>query len=171
MSEFFARFNRHSYVIIGIESVIGYERLDSLIGVDGVDGVFIGPHDLSVSLEAPEAWDNPEFHRIIRDIVVRCRRANVGVGVHLTPGIFSPERTRDLMAAGMNWILDGSDVGHAVVSFRNRREMLGVSPPATTAVSPEEGDGQAAPASCAAVQTKPPLVTIRRPVASAPAPA
>jgi len=38
------RFNRHQYVMIGIESVAAYENL-MLTGIEGVDGVFMGPHD------------------------------------------------------------------------------------------------------------------------------
>ncbi len=49
--DFLGRFNRHHYTIIGIESVAAYENLDALIWVPGVDGVFMGPHDLSVSLD------------------------------------------------------------------------------------------------------------------------
>lgn len=78
--DFLRRFNLHRYVIIGIESVTAYENLDALIGIEGVDGVFIGPHDLSVSLEAPEEWDNPALHHIFEDTIVRCRAAGIGVG-------------------------------------------------------------------------------------------
>lgn len=45
LTRFFNRFNRHNYLIVGVESVAAYENLDSLIAVSGVDGVFIGPHD------------------------------------------------------------------------------------------------------------------------------
>jgi 2-keto-3-deoxy-L-rhamnonate aldolase RhmA len=122
--EFLERFNRHSYTIIGIESVAAYEGLDALIAVEGVDGVFIGPHDMSVSLEEPEQWDHPELLRILEDIVVRCREARIGVGVHLTPGILPKDRVRRLMNAGMNWILYASDVGLARDALRSRFEEL-----------------------------------------------
>ena len=73
-----------------------YENLDTLIGLEGVDAVFLGPHDLSVSLEAPEDWDNPALHRLFEDTIVRCRAAGIGVGVHVSPAIFSLERIRQL---------------------------------------------------------------------------
>ena len=123
-AEFLNRFNRHHYAIIGIESVAAYENLDALISVPGVDGVFMGPHDLSVSLEAPEEWDNPALFRLMEDVVGRCRAAAIGSGVHLPPGVFSTEQAQQLIAAGMNWILDGADVAWALHSLRQRRSQL-----------------------------------------------
>ena len=123
-TEFLSRFNRDHYAIIGIESVAAYENLDALISVPGVDGVFMGPHDLSVSLEAPEEWGNPALFRLMEDTVVRCRAAGIGVGVHLPPGTFSTKQAQHLIAAGMNWILDGADVAWALHSLRERRSQL-----------------------------------------------
>jgi 4-hydroxy-2-oxoheptanedioate aldolase len=121
--EFLTRFNQHHYAIVGIESVAAYENLDALINVPGVDGVFMGPHDLSVSLEAPEQWDNPALLRLIEDVIVRCREAGIGVGVHLS-SIFSLEQTRRFISLGMNWILDGADVIFARQGLRQRRAEL-----------------------------------------------
>ena len=127
-TEFLARFNRNNYLILGVESVAAYENLDKLIGIEGVDGVFIGPHDMTVSLEAPEEWDNPEFHRMIEDIVVRCRAANMGVGAHMSQHIFPLERAQRLISLGMNWLLDAADVVWAVSAMKERRRELGLQP-------------------------------------------
>ena len=83
----------------------------------------MGPHDLSVSLEAPEQWDNPQLLRLIEDVIVRCRTAGIGVGVHLSP-IFSPALTRRFIDLGMNWILDSADVIFALQGLRKRRAEL-----------------------------------------------
>ncbi|MDZ4286524.1 MAG: aldolase/citrate lyase family protein [Prosthecobacter sp.] len=133
--EFLGRFNRHHYAIIGIESVAAYQNLDALISVPGVDGVFMGPHDLSVSLEAPEQWENPALLRLIEDVIVRCRAAGIGVGVHLSP-VFSLEQTRRFVALGMNWILDGADVIFALNGLRQRRaDLCGTTVAAPTGVA------------------------------------
>jgi len=107
--EFLNRFNRDHYLIIGVESVAAYENLDALLAVDGVDGVFMGPHDLTVSLEVPEQYDHPAFRRLVVDIVRRCRAANKGVGIHYSQR--TPiERWHELLDEGMNWILYGADI-------------------------------------------------------------
>jgi 4-hydroxy-2-oxoheptanedioate aldolase len=126
---FLERFNQHNYAIIGVESVPGYENLDALIKVEGVDGVFIGPHDVTVSMETPEEYDNPAFLRLLEDVIRRCRAAGVGVGVHVSPIAFASEQVRRFMDLGMNWILDGADVVWAAQAMQSRREELGVGPP------------------------------------------
>jgi 4-hydroxy-2-oxoheptanedioate aldolase len=120
---FLRRFNRHHYLIIGIESVAAYENLDALIGVEGVDGVFMGPHDLSVSLDVPEQWEHPDLLHLIEDTTRRCRAAGIGVGVHLSY-IFSLAQTHRFTSLGMNWILDGADIAHVLQSLRQRRDAI-----------------------------------------------
>ena len=44
-----------------IESVAGVNNLENLLSIDGVDGVLMGPHDLTCSMEIPEEYENPEF--------------------------------------------------------------------------------------------------------------
>ena len=110
MSDFFDRFNSENYLIIGIESVAAYENLDRLISVPGVDGVFIGPHDMTVSMEIPEEYDHPDFAALVEDIVARCKKAGVGVGVHYSQRTATDDRFRELIDLGMNWILYGADI-------------------------------------------------------------
>ena len=115
--DFLNRFNRNNYLIIGIESVAAYENLDALLAVEGVDGVFMGPHDLTVSLEIPEQYDNPEFLRLVVDVVRRCRAAGKGVGIHYsqrTPA----ERWNALLDEGLNWILYGADITSITTGMR-----------------------------------------------------
>jgi len=121
---FLRRFNRNHYVIIGIESVAAYENLDALIGLEGVDGVFMGPHDLSVSLEVPEQWDHPALQQLVEDTIIRCRAAGVGVGIHLSAAIFLPDQIQRLISLGMNWILDAADVTLTRQALQERRALF-----------------------------------------------
>lgn len=82
--EFLRRFNRHHYAIIGIESVAAFENLAALISVPGVDAVCMGPHDLSVSLEAPEQWDHPALLRLQRRAEI-CGEASAPVASTAQP--------------------------------------------------------------------------------------
>lgn len=120
------QFNRNNLAIIGIESRAAYENLDALLAVRGVDGVFIGPHDLSVSLDLPEEWAHPEYQRILEDIVVRSRKAGVGVGLHGTSRAFSTEFIQRLIQAGMNWILDSADIILTIEKLMERQRLLGL---------------------------------------------
>ena len=110
-TDFIRSFNKNNYLIIGIESVEGYNNLDSLLELDEIDGIFIGPHDLSISMEIPVQYKNPEFIRVITDIINRCRNANKGVGLHVSQSIYTDEYIMDtFIDQGMNFILYGSDI-------------------------------------------------------------
>jgi len=156
--DFLNRFNRNNYLIIGVESVAAYEALDALLAVRGVDGVFVGPHDLTVSMEVPEEYGHPEFRRVLKDIIRRSRAAGLGVGAHFSQGAVSDEVFNELMDEGMNWILYGADVSLLVTEMRARlaafRRRMGdkyvtdadttVEPSSclSTTLEPEQGDSE-----------------------------
>lgn len=47
-------------LIAQVESVAGFEALDDIAAVDGVDAVFFGPADLSASMGYPGEFDHPD---------------------------------------------------------------------------------------------------------------
>jgi 4-hydroxy-2-oxoheptanedioate aldolase len=107
LSNFFKKFNKDLYLIIGIESVAAINRLEELISIDGVDGVFLGPHDITCSMEIPEEYENPEFVKTVVDVVKRCRKAGKGVGIHMD--LVLP-RAKPFLDAGMNFMLHMADI-------------------------------------------------------------
>jgi 2-keto-3-deoxy-L-rhamnonate aldolase RhmA len=107
MREFFHRFNKDTFLIIGIESVPAINRLEELISIDGVDGVFLGPHDITCSMEIPEEYENPEFVRTIVDVIKRCRKSGKGVGMHMDLAL---PRATPFLDAGMNFMLHLADI-------------------------------------------------------------
>jgi 4-hydroxy-2-oxoheptanedioate aldolase len=107
LNNFFKKFNKDLYLIIGIESVAAINRLEELISIDGVDGVFLGPHDITCSMEIPEEYENPEFVKTVVDVVKRCRKAGKGVGIHMD--LVLP-RAKPFLDAGMNFMLHMADI-------------------------------------------------------------
>jgi len=105
--EYLHEFNRESYLIIGIESLEAVSNLDKLISLEGVTGVFLGPHDLTCSMEIPEEYGNPEFQNLVVNIIQKCREQGVGVGIHgdLTAKDFKP-----FLEAGANLVLHAADI-------------------------------------------------------------
>ena len=47
----------------------------------GLDGVLIGPHDLSCSLGMPEEYGRPEFLAACETILRKARAAGIGAGI------------------------------------------------------------------------------------------
>jgi 4-hydroxy-2-oxoheptanedioate aldolase len=103
-------FNRGRYLIIGIESVPAIENLERLITAAEVDGVFLGPHDITVSMGIPTEYENPAFLAVIEDVMRRCRRCSVGVGLHMPLLRMGRETLLRLFDAGMNWVINGADI-------------------------------------------------------------
>lgn len=107
LQAFFKRFNRHHYLIIGIESVPAIRRLEELVSIDGVDGVFLGPHDITCSMGIPEEYDNPDFVRTVCDVIKRCRKCGVGVGIQTD---LAAPQNQVFLDAGMNFMFHLADV-------------------------------------------------------------
>ncbi len=127
--KFIDQFNKQQYLIIGIESAHAIENLESLISVDGVDGVFLGPHDITTTMGIPTEYENPLFLDTIEDVIRRCRAQGVGVGIHTMLFRFKPPTLQRLLDAGMNWIINGSDISLMCQTMNQQlgklREMAG----------------------------------------------
>ena len=83
LSTYLDRANAGRSLIVNIESVPAMDRLDELFAVPGLDGILIGPHDLSCSLGIPEQYRDPVYLEAVRDIMARARRAGLGSGIHV----------------------------------------------------------------------------------------
>jgi len=81
MRDYLDGYNLGHLFIANIESVPAIRNLDAILSEPGLDGVFIGPHDLSVSLDRPEQYDHPDFTEAVKTIVHKTRAAGKHVGI------------------------------------------------------------------------------------------
>lgn len=81
--DYFAGADREVCCIPMIETARALERLDDILSVAGIDAIYVGPADLSVSLGLPPAADNeaPAFQEAIERILAACRRHRVVPGI------------------------------------------------------------------------------------------
>lgn len=68
-------------LLVQVESRKALENLDEIIDVEGVDGVFIGPADLSASLGHPDDAGHPEVTAIIERTIRRIREKGKAPGI------------------------------------------------------------------------------------------
>jgi 4-hydroxy-2-oxoheptanedioate aldolase len=99
--------NAGRMAIANIESVPAMHRLDELLSVPGLDAVFIGPHDLSVSLGHPEEYDHPVFEAAVKKIIGTARGKGLAVGIHFS---LEPERQIKWVKEGANIIVHSFDI-------------------------------------------------------------
>ena len=77
-------------LLVQVENRAGIANLDEILGVEGVDGVFIGPSDLSTDMGYKGDFAAPEVQAVIHDALRRIKAAGKSPGVmslgDLTPG-------------------------------------------------------------------------------------
>jgi 4-hydroxy-2-oxoheptanedioate aldolase len=101
--------NGHRIFIVGIESITAVNNLDNLINLSQgpIDGVFVGPNDLSTSMGIPDELENSDYLDALTKIINVSESHNIPVMVHG----FTPERTLKTMELGARFVLHSSDGG------------------------------------------------------------
>ncbi len=72
-----------------IETVEALGNLDAILDVPGIDAVYVGPADLSLTLGlAPQGdHDDASFNEALTTIVAACDRRGIVAGIHANPQI------------------------------------------------------------------------------------
>lgn len=73
--------DKQACLLVQVETKRALEHLDAIARVDGVDGVFIGPADLSASLGYRGQPAHPEVQRVIEDAIATVRKTGKAVGI------------------------------------------------------------------------------------------
>lgn len=103
-----ARANDLVAVIPMIETAEAVANVEAIASVPGVDGLYIGPSDLSVSLGLQPSGDqtDPQFVAALERTVAACRTAGILPGIHASAEL-APKRR----AQGFRFVTVGFDFG------------------------------------------------------------
>lgn len=94
-------------VLLQVETREAMEQLEAIATVDGVDGVFIGPADLSTSFGHHGNWTGPEMQAVLKDAVERLTKVGKPAGI-LTA---NEEEARRFIDWGYTFVAVGADLG------------------------------------------------------------
>lgn len=99
--------NEQMCVLIQIETPKGVEALDEILAVEGVDGVFIGPSDLSASMGHIGNPGHPDVQAVIEDSIAKI------VAAGKAPGILIADQTlaQRYIELGAMFVGVGTDTG------------------------------------------------------------
>lgn len=75
--------NDDIFVVAQVEHIDGVNNIDEILAVDGIDGVFIGPYDLSGSLKIPGKLDDARVQDALQKVLDACHCAGKSAGLHV----------------------------------------------------------------------------------------
>jgi 4-hydroxy-2-oxoheptanedioate aldolase len=100
--------NREILTLAMIETREGLANIDAILDTEGLDGVFIGPNDLSLTLTGAASAESthPEMLDAIERVVSRCRQKQKIAGIFCTSGAAAASR----IAQGFQFVTPANDV-------------------------------------------------------------
>ncbi len=112
--------NKNSVAIIGIESVAAVKNLPEMLKVPGIDGIFVGPNDMSISLGYPDQYDREEYQTTVKYVIDTAGAQGIAVLVHHQ----TPELSSFWINQGARFILHGTDRRALAEGFRTEFSRL-----------------------------------------------
>jgi 4-hydroxy-2-oxoheptanedioate aldolase len=79
------RANRETLLAVHVETRRAVDNVREILAVPGIDLVYLGPTDLSVSLGHPSEPNHPEVREAFDEVLRRCREAGMPCGAHSGP--------------------------------------------------------------------------------------
>lgn len=89
-------------LIVQIEHINAIKELDAIIQIDGVDGTFIGPYDLSGSMGKPGCYDDDDVKAALERYENIAKCYNKWMGFHVVPPDY--QLVKEKQSKGYNFI-------------------------------------------------------------------
>lgn len=102
------RLQQEAVVIVQVEHIQAVENLQEILAVEGVDGFFVGPYDLSSSLGIPGQWGHAKMTAAMARIREIGGISGKAPGFHVIEP--DPEAARQKMAEGYRFIAYSVDI-------------------------------------------------------------
>jgi 4-hydroxy-2-oxoheptanedioate aldolase len=94
-------------LLVQVETRSALDQIETIASVEGVDGVFIGPNDLSASFGQIGNWGPPDVQAALEDAARRLKKVGKPAGI-LTP---NEEEARRFIQWGYTFVAVGADLG------------------------------------------------------------
>lgn len=113
--EYYSSANENILGVVQIETPESLNHLDQIAALDGIDVLFIGPADLSMSLGIFNQFDHPLFQDAVKATVDAAQKAGKATGILL----FNPEDYNTYYELGIRMIACGADATFVAEGARN----------------------------------------------------
>jgi 4-hydroxy-2-oxoheptanedioate aldolase len=112
--EWYAQANREIAVLLMIEGASGVAALAEILETPNLDGIFIGPNDLSHSLGVPGEVAHPKVVETIEAIIAVCRAKGMSCGIFSA----TPDNARHWIDRGVTFVGLGVDTALVLKAMR-----------------------------------------------------
>ena len=103
---FLKQANDETFIAVQAETTEAIATVDAIAAVEGIDAVFCGPFDLSISLGIPGDVNHPREVAAVDEMLAACQRHGKASGILM----FEPEHLKPWIDKGMRFIAYSSDV-------------------------------------------------------------
>ena len=114
LGAYFAEVNRHTLLMPQCETAEALEHIEEIAALDGVDGIFVGPYDLSVALGTPAAFAAAEFRQALDRVLRACRAHGKPAFIYAN----TMAEARDRFAQGYRGAAVGTDTAFLVKAIQ-----------------------------------------------------
>ena len=108
--EYVRRANEDTLLIVQIEHKDAVRDIEQILSVPGIDGTFIGPYDLSMSLGIPGQLGHPDVVAAKRRVLEATRAKGLAPGIHLVHPDTAATECAQAVADGYRFIAVGTDI-------------------------------------------------------------
>ncbi len=116
-SEYSETSNKNSCVFVMIESRKAVENIDGILLTEGLDGIFIGPYDMSASYGVPGDVSNKLVTDGCNKVLKACKKHNKIAGIHIVNP--DPIVIADNIKKGFQFIAVGIDTLFLINGFKD----------------------------------------------------
>lgn len=102
--------NADTLLMVQIEHKDAVENIEEILSVPGIDGTFIGPYDLSMSMGIPGQITHPDLLAAKRKVLKATLAHGLIPGVHFVQPRTAAEDCRLAIAEGYRFIAIGTDI-------------------------------------------------------------
>ena len=116
--------NRDTLVIVQIEHIDAVNNIDEILSVPGIDGTFIGPYDLSMSLGIPGQLTHPKLVEAKEKVLKAVLKKGLAAGIHFVQPSTAVSDCEAAVKTGYTFIAVGTDILFLGDSARNMQSAL-----------------------------------------------
>ncbi len=119
--DYHAKANDEVLTFAMIETAQGLANVEAIVATPGLDGIYIGPSDLSLSLGGPPGQDSeaPALMQAFDKVLSACKTAGLRSGVHTNSVAYSQK----MITRGFDLVTVGSDARYLRSGARESAEM------------------------------------------------